>query len=180
LRVYPVDLDNDGRPDLVVSNPRLGLAGVFQNRGNGDFTQALNLAGCWDSNPIAICDLDGDGRMDLVVGGSAGKDSKKEITLYLNTTAGAGNHVKVSPRMPAPNPYAVGAVVEVFRAGEADKKGAQPLHVEKAHPDATPVHIGLGKAETCDLRVTFPGGKKLTVRGVKANAEFVADAAAVK
>jgi len=180
LRAYQVDLDNDGRRDLVVSNPRLGAAGVFHNRGNGDFSQVLNLTGCWDSNPIAIADLDGDGRMDMVVGGSTGKDYKKEITIYLNKTANSGNHIKVSPRMPAPNPYAVGAVVEVFRAGELDKKEARPLLVEKAHTDATPVHAGLEKAEKCDVRVTFPGGKVLTARGVKANAEFVADAATVK
>jgi hypothetical protein len=177
VRAYPADLDNDGRPDLVVSNPRLGLAGVFRNRGGGDFTQVLSIAGCWDSNPIVVGDFDGDGRTDLVVGGGPGKDSKKEITMYLNRTAGAGNHVAVSPRMPAPNPYAVGAVVEVFRAGELGRAEARPVLVEKAHPDATPVHAGLGKAGACDVRVTFPGGKTLTARGVTANTRFVADAA---
>jgi hypothetical protein len=65
LRAYRVDFDHDRLPDLVLSNPRLGLAGVFQNRGKGDFTQVLALSGCWDANPIVIADLDNDGRMTV-------------------------------------------------------------------------------------------------------------------
>jgi hypothetical protein len=176
LRAYRTDLDNDGRPDLVLSNPRLGLAGVFQNRGNGDFTQTLALGGCWDNNPIVIADLDNDGRTDLAIGGSANPAVRaKEITIYLNRTKDAGNFIKIAPRMPAPNPFAVGAVVEVFRAGDLDRKGALPILVEKAHSDATPVHAGLGQGGTCDLRVTFPGGKVVTASGVAANTRVTVD-----
>jgi hypothetical protein len=129
----------------------------------------LSLTGCWDANPIVLCDLDDDGKMDLVVGGSPGKDSRKEITIYLNRTADAGGYLKVLPRMAAPNPFAVGAVVEVFAAGDLGQEAARPLLVEKAHPDGTPVHVGLAGAQTCDLRVTFPNGRVATQRGVRAN-----------
>lgn len=58
--------------------------------------------------------------------------------------------------MDAPNPYAVGAPIEVFKAGELGKEKAKVIYKEEAHADATPVHVGLGVAKTFDLRVTFP------------------------
>jgi hypothetical protein len=36
-----------------------------------------------------------------------------------------------------------------------------------SHGGNLPVHLGLGKAGTVDLRVTFPGGKVVELRGVK-------------
>ena len=51
----------------------------------------------------------------------------------------------------------------------------QPIVVEKAHCDATPVHAGLGNAKTCDLRVSFPGGRSVVARGIAANAQVLAD-----
>jgi hypothetical protein len=169
LRAYRADFDNDGRPDLVLSNPRLGLAAVFQNEGNGSFKSILSLSGCWDSNPIAIADVDNDGRMDLVIGGSTGSDARTSIAIYRNTTKAPGHYLKIEPRMPAPNPYAVGAVVEVFGPGELEKASTRPIFVEKAHADATPIHVGLGERPTCDLRITFPGGKVVMARAVAAD-----------
>ncbi len=175
LRAYRVDLDNDGRPDLVVSNPRLGLAAVFQNRGNGELAPLFSLNDCWDNNAIVIADLDNDGRMDFAIGGGGGTNRTKSITLYMNRTKGSGNYVRVAPRMPAPNPYAVGAVIEVFRAGDLGKEGVRPILSEKAHADATPVHVGLGQGQTCDVRVTFPGGNVVTASGVAANSRVTVD-----
>jgi hypothetical protein len=180
LRAYRADFDNDGRLDLVVSNPRLGLAAVFHNEGKGSFKMVLSLTGCWDSNPIAIADLDNDGRLDLVIGGSQGKDSRNDIIIYRNTTKSAGHHLKIEPRMPAPNPYAVGAVVEVFGAREMDRPNSVPYFVEKAHADATPIHVGLGPRQTCDVRVTFPGGKIAASRGVAADQTVTIDRESAK
>ena len=50
-----------------------------------------------------------------------------------------------------------------------------PIVVEKAHCDATPVHAGLGNAKTCDLRVSFPGGRSVVAHGIAANAQVLAD-----
>ena len=59
--------------------------------------------------------------------------------------------------MSKPNWAAVGATLEVFKAGDLGKAGARAVGVRKASPDATSVHVGLGAATTFDLRVTFPG-----------------------
>lgn len=169
LRAFRADLNNDGQLDLVMSNPRLGQVAVFQNQGKGEFQQIFAQGNCWDSNPIAIADLDGDGRLDLVIGGASEKDSKTDITIYRNATRAAGHYLQLTPRMPAPNPYAVGTVVEVFQPGELEKAGARPFFVEKAHIDGTCVHVGLGANPTCDVRLTFPGGKVVLARNVAAD-----------
>jgi len=158
LRAWRADFDNDGDADLVMSNPRLGREAVYENHGGGRFDEVLTARG-WDSNPIVIGDFDQDGRLDLAIGGGPGDDAKLRITLYLNRSESTGAYCEIAPRGGAPNPYAVGAVVEVFRGGQLGKQEARPLWVEKAHSDATPIHVGLGEAETFDLRVTAPGNK---------------------
>lgn len=150
-KVYPVDLDNDGVLDLVLNSPRLGGVEAHQNLGRGELRRVLK-AGGWDADPVAVCDINDDGLMDVCVGGP-----KEDITIYLNRCPRPGNACDLYPRMGKPNPYAVGARVQVFRAGDLGRQGAVPLLDEKAHSDGTPIHIGLGAERAFDLCVTFPG-----------------------
>jgi hypothetical protein len=163
-KVYPVDFANHGKMDLVVSNPRGKLAAIFENRGQGDF-KLLHQINAWDADPIAVCDINNDGLMDVCIGGP-----DDTITIFLNQTPNPGNYCNLYPRMPTPNPYAVGTKIEVYHAGDLDKPNKKPFLKEAAHPDATPIHIGLGKATTFDLRVTFPGmePKEIKVKNVQA------------
>jgi len=167
LRAFRCDLDNDGDWDLVLSNPRGVRAEIYENAGGGAFTRILK-AGAWDSNPIVIGDINNDRLQDVIIGGPGGHKSKA-ITIYLNRTAEPGHSALVLPRMAKPNVNAIGAVVTIYRPGELDKAGAIPLCIEPAHPDATPVHVGLGKAKTFDLRVNFPNGKTVTRKSVPAD-----------
>jgi hypothetical protein len=162
-KVYPVDFANQGKMDLAICNPRKRLAAIFENRGRGDF-KLLHRIHSWE-DPIAICDINNDGLMDVCIGGP-----DDTITIFLNQTPNAGRYCNLYPRMPRPNPYAVGARIEVFRAGDLDKPGKKPFLQEAAHPDATPIHIGLAGAVTFDLRVTFPGQelKIVELKGVQA------------
>ncbi|MBY0522205.1 MAG: VCBS repeat-containing protein [Gemmataceae bacterium] len=166
---FPAHLKNDGNVDLVLCNPRGGQSEIYENLGGGNFKRVVQ-AGSWEE-PVAIGDFNNDGLLDVAIGGP--KDS---VTIYVNQTTNPGNSCQIFPRMDKPNLYAVGARVEVFRAGELDKPGARPFWSEKAHPDATPVHVGLGSATHFDLRVTFPGKepKSVTHKNVEARKKLIA------
>jgi len=162
FKAWLADFDNDGDLDVVISSPRYGRERVFENLGGGEFKLVLASPG-WDNEPVVICDINDDGKLDLIIGT---KDKKKttDVLICLNDTPKVGHFAKILPRMPAPNRYAVGAIVAVFKAGQLGKPGAKPFLIRKAHPDSRPVHVGLGAADRFDLRVTFPDGKITELR----------------
>jgi len=161
-RAVAVDFDNDGRRDLVVSRPRSGAEVIFANLGAGRFDEVQKAKG-WDSDPVVVCDLNDDDLPDVAIGGPG-----NNVTLLLNTTAMPGNYCNLYPRQAAPNLFAVGTRVEVFRAGELGKPRARPQLMERAHPDSTPIHIGLGEARSFDLRIRFPGKEALELKNIVA------------
>jgi hypothetical protein len=150
-RPYQADFNNDGKLDLILSNRRGRMAQVYENKGADEFKLVQSLSG-WDADPLVIVDMNDDGLVDITIGGPG-----ETITVFENQTKDAGQWAKIYPRMEKPNPYAIDAVVEVFTVGDLGKKDVAPIFAEKAHPDATPVHVGLAQATTFDLRVTFPG-----------------------
>jgi hypothetical protein len=149
-RAEAVDFNQDGLLDLVVTKPRSGQTVIYANLGDGIFELIHQLKG-WDSDPVATCDLNDDGLVDLAIGGPG-----DQVSLLVNTTEHPGNGSRLYMRMAAPNHHAVGAKLELYRAGGL-KEGARPIRIEAAPHDATPIHLGLGKDRTCDLRATFPG-----------------------
>ncbi len=66
------DYDNDGRPDMYVSN--FGVSRLYHNNGNGTFSDVAEKLGVarkgW-STGASFGDYDGDGRLDLFVPGYA-------------------------------------------------------------------------------------------------------------
>ena len=72
------DFDNDGRPDLYVTN--FGRNRLFRNTGQGSFEDVAERAGVgvdgW-STGCAFGDYDGDGRLDLFVAGYVALDLEK-------------------------------------------------------------------------------------------------------
>src|SRR6266404_6230821 len=71
------DYDNDGRPDMYVTN--FGVSRLYHNNGNGTFTDMAEKLGVarkgWSTGP-SWGDYDGDGRLDLFVPGYADIDLK--------------------------------------------------------------------------------------------------------
>jgi hypothetical protein len=163
-RAWTVDFDCDGDPDLVLSNPRYGAEEIYENTGRGQF-ELLHKARGWDSDPVVICDVNVDGLPDVAIGGPG-----NSITIYLNASPNPGNFCNVYVRAAAPNVFAAGAKVEVFRAGRLGVVGARPRLSMKAPSGGEPIHVGLGEAKTFDLRVTFPGEdpKIIDIKALKA------------
>ncbi|TAE79470.1 MAG: hypothetical protein EAY81_11205, partial [Bacteroidetes bacterium] len=81
------DLDGDGQPDLVVTNPSLNTVSVYRNTatngsiGLGSFATKVDFTTSTNPRSIAIGDLDGDGKLDLVVA-NAGSNN---VSVYRNT-----------------------------------------------------------------------------------------------
>jgi hypothetical protein len=167
-KVYVHDLNNDTLPDLVISNARSGLEEIYENSGGGQFRRVVSARG-WDADPVAVGDFNDDGLLDVAIGGPG-----DTITIYLNETSKPGKSCELLPRMDKPNPFAVGALAEVYREGEMKKAGARPIWSEKAHADGTPIHVGFGAATKFDLRVVFPGKKATTIerQGVEAKGKL--------
>ncbi len=101
-----------------------------------------------------MCDIDNDGLLDVVAGGP-----KDDVTIFRNASPHPGTGVFLFPRMDKPNGCACRAGGGGVAGPAAWRPRARPLVREKAHSDATPIHIGLGADTMFDLRVTFPGGR---------------------
>jgi enediyne biosynthesis protein E4 len=71
------DYDNDGRPDMYLSN--FGVSRLYHNNGNGTFSDVAEKLGVarkgWSTGG-SFGDYDGDGRLDLFVPGYADMDLK--------------------------------------------------------------------------------------------------------
>ncbi|MEP2783453.1 MAG: CRTAC1 family protein [Pseudoruegeria sp.] len=158
------DVQNDGRDDIFVSKgnveqmPSAAMADpnnlLLQNQ-DGHFSEFGDVAGIATkdrSRGAALVDFNLDGKLDLMV-----VNRRAPLEMYENTTSTTGHWVLLSITQPAPNTRAIGAFVEVRTT---ERVHLRELTVGGGHAggDAAPLHIGLGKALSADLRVIWPDG----------------------
>lgn len=161
------DLDNDGFPDLVATAPY----GYFRNKGDGtfeDFTP-LPAKGTGGNGWVVAADFNNDGKLDLAM-----LSANPPVTVLRNETVSANKFLKLALNQKEKNVFAIGARIEIYRAGQLGEPKAQLALRElmcnnQNSVDYSPITIGVGPTSSVDLRVVFPNGKVVEKRGVAAN-----------
>lgn len=169
------DVDNDGWDDLFVAKGNVeqmpGSAmedpnNLLMGSPDGRFAEAgleAGVASLHRSRGAAMADLNGDGLLDLAV-----LNRHAPMELYQNVTEEAGGWLLVHVTQSGPNRDAVGAFVELRAEG---RLWTQEITVGGGHAGgvAGPLHVGLGTAQTIELRVVWPDGDISDWRSVNAN-----------
>ncbi|MGR3660707.1 MAG: CRTAC1 family protein [Paracoccaceae bacterium] len=159
------DVNNDGREDLFIAKGNVdqmpGLAMLDPNNllvqnSDGSFSEMADQAGVATlqrSRGAALADFDGDGKLDLVV-----TNRRAPVELYQNVTPTTGNWIAVTPRQSAPNTFAIGAWIEL--RDETGRVRTKELTVGGGHASGQfgPIHFGVGRASSVDIRILWPDG----------------------
>ena len=176
-----VDMDNDGRRDIVTAilymddQNRLQpvvLRNVGQPGAMPKFTRPPNDRLVVYTAPAPLADYDGDGKVDIFW---ATWWKNPHSMLFRNVTAG-GNWltVRVKGSGPKLNPMGIGAVVRAYAAGKAGDTKAllqrQDIVVGTGYSSGEQAlaYLGLGQAKTCDVVVAW-GKLTSTTANVPAN-----------
>jgi len=176
------DVNNDGLVDLFVAkgNVEAQLDHASRDPNNlllcqpdGTFAEAAEEAGIVHfarSRGAALADFNNDGLLDLLE-----VNRRENVTLWRNVGAGAadnprpvGNWLAVRARQAAGNRDAVGAWVQV-RVGERTTEREVVIGGGHAGGQLGPIHFGLGRATSAEVRVVWPDGTEGEWQTVPAN-----------
>ncbi len=181
------DLNNDGWPDLFITNghvlvatefatpgaPRAQTDQLFLNLGAGRFQEVSDRAGPWFrtahvGRAAAFGDLDNDGDRDVLLVPNEGP-----VALLLNEGgeggARAANWLQFRLRGRRSNRDGIGARVEVTANGRVQRDEVRSAYSYCAASDLR-LHFGLGTATRADrVEIRWPGGEVQTFTGVAAN-----------
>jgi hypothetical protein len=181
-----VDLDNDGRPDVFVSNGHvwsnidatgtstyLQKKQVYRNVGGGRFQEVSRDVGgalleLKSSRGTAFGDFDNDGDIDVLV-----VNNDDRPTLLRNDTAG-GRWITVRLEGTASNRDAIGAHVTIEAAGTRQLIELRSGGSYLSHNDVR-AHFGLGDKTKVDrLQIRWPNGRIETATDLMSNRFYVA------
>ncbi len=158
------DIDNDADLDLFIAKGNVEAMemaamndpnNLLVQGSDGTFTETAATAGIATferSRGAGLADFDRDGRLDLVV-----MNRNAEMELYRNVTKDTGNWLHLKVRGTGGNTFAVGAWVEVKTPSRTQ---AREITIGGGHASGQigDIHVGLGAAETAQVRVIWPGG----------------------
>ena len=166
------DVNNDGFTDLFVSKGNVGAQPDYAKRDpsnlllgspTGTFTEAAEAAGIVSferGRGAALADFNLDGLLDLVLVNYGG-----DTILWRNVGSGTasnpeamGHWLAVAVEQPGPNRNAIGAWLEA-RIG--DQTVLRELTIGGGHAGGQLgwQHLGIGPADSADIRVHWPDGE---------------------
>lgn len=175
------DVNNDGLADLFVAKGNVAEMPDFAiedpnnlllQRGDGTFEEAGDRAGVASTDIArggALADFNLDGLPDLVV-----VNRWKSAQLWRNTSRDAGHWLQVGLRQPGANADAIGAWIEIRRAGHVMRR---EVVAGGGHAGGQSGwwHFGLGGDENVELRVLWPDGDASDWREVASNRFYVVE-----
>lgn len=159
------DVNNDGFADLFITKGNVDSQADFAmddpnnlllGSADATFRETADEAGLLDyarSRGGALADLNKDGLLDVVV-----VERRQPARVWRNTGE-AGNWLAVDLAQPAPNPDAIGAWVEL-RSGEFTTSVEVTVGGGHAGGELGPVHFGLGRSDSVEVRVIWPDGEE--------------------
>jgi Na+-translocating ferredoxin:NAD+ oxidoreductase RnfD subunit len=173
-----VDLNNDGKLDLVLANGAIPVTNLAKDAGpvqvlenlDSGFADATSLVGLgafprFNGRGVAAADFDNDGHVDLAINSVDGK------LVLLRGTGGAGHWLEVKlPR------FAPGAVVTVTLPG--GRKLVQEVHAGSSYLSSEDprLHFGLGSAtKALTVKVRYPGGHTTRMGSIRDRIGIAAD-----
>jgi Na+-translocating ferredoxin:NAD+ oxidoreductase RnfD subunit len=167
-----VDLNNDGKLDLVVANGAIPITNLKKDAGpiqvlenvHGGFVDAGALVGAnrlprVNGRGVSAADFDNDGHVDLAVSSIGGK------LILLRGTGGSGHWLEVALPRFAPDVVVTATLPGGRRLVREVHAGSSYLSSEDPR-----VHFGLGPATRVrELTVRYPGGRTTRLADVAAD-----------
>jgi hypothetical protein len=167
-----VDLDNDGRPDLLYATgnvypeieaqmpeyPHRGPKIVFRNLGDGRFEDVSARSGpgataLHSSRGVAFGDYDNDGDLDVLV-----MNMNEPPSLLRNDYDGGNGWLELRLEGRVSNRSAIGATVVVTAGGRRQARAVLSQSSYYSHDDLR-LHFGLGSARAAErVEVRWPNG----------------------
>ena len=175
------DVNNDGYMDLFVAKGNveaqpeyaaLDPSNLLLGTADGTFVESTEAAGVLSmarARGAAVADLNLDGLLDLVV-----VNRRENVKVWRNVGSGTsdepaplGSSVSIRLAQPGGNRDAIGAWVE---ATTPEIRVTRELTIGGGHAGGQLgwLHLGLGRATTFDLRVTWPDGDVEAWQGLPA------------
>ena len=182
------DVNNDGRLDLLVTKGNVTEQPDFAKKdptnlllgqADGTFKEAADVVGILTfdrGRGAALADFNLDGRLDLVL-----VNYGAPVRLWRNDgpVGGAGSGTAANAgwlglrlAQDGPNSDAIGAVVEIRANGRVERR---ELTIGGGHAGGQLgwLHVGLGAAQSAEVRVTWPGGEQGDWQTVAPDAFYV-------
>jgi len=177
------DVNNDGIVDLFVSKGNVEAQPDFASKdpsnlligqADGTFFEeglAAGIASFVRGRGAAVVDLNLDGMLDIVQ-----VNRRVNVSLFRNVGSGTaaepqpmGNWIAVRPEQAGPNRDAIGSWIQV-RFGDHTIERELTIGGGHASGELGWVHVGLGDADSAEVRVRWPDGEVGPWQEVAANA----------